>query len=130
MTRPKFIFTKHARFFSVYIENIEQLSVLQIQNIENFVKIRKGVFDFDTYSFVIQKNLEFQDFISLIGHCSIDAICKEKNFQIQSEAKIEFGKYKGMQYTEVPDSYLMWLRSNYKGKDRNIIEAELKIRNI
>ena len=56
MTKPYFIFTKYANSFSVHIQNLEQLSVEQIQNIQTFVEQRKGVFDFETYSFVIQKD--------------------------------------------------------------------------
>ncbi|MCF6340375.1 MAG: DUF3820 family protein [Sulfurimonas sp.] len=130
MTKPQFIFIKQKNSFSVHIENLEKLSVEQIQAIETFVSARKGIFDFESYTFVIQKKLEFNEFISLLKYSSIDAKCKEKIMLRKTDAKIEFGKYKGMSYNEVPDSYLLWLKANYRGKDRDTIDIELQARNL
>ncbi|OIP55777.1 MAG: hypothetical protein AUK54_03365 [Helicobacteraceae bacterium CG2_30_36_10] len=130
MAKAHFIFTQHANSFSVYIKNLEQLSVEQIQQIENFVKNRNGLFDFNTYSFVIKKKIEFHEFVSLLWHVEIDSICEEKVLFAETKARIDFGKYKGMQYNEVPDAYLIWLKSNYRGKDRTIIDNELKNRSL
>jgi len=114
----------------VHVKNLEQLSVDQIQNIEAFVRARKGVFDFSSYTFVIQKRLEFIEFVSLVEKSSINAVCEEKISNMAQKEKVEFGKYKGMYYLELPDSYLLWLRSNYGGKDRDIIDAEIKFREL
>ncbi len=130
MAVPYFIFTKFANSFSVHVKNLEQLSVEQIQNIEAFVRIRKGIFDFASYTFVIQKRLEFSEFISLLENSSIDAVCEEKSLNVQQRERVEFGKYKGMLYCDIPDLYLIWLKSNYIGKDRDTIEAELKFREL
>ena len=130
MIKPKLIFTKYKKSFSVHIENLEKLSVEQIQTIEAFVSARNGVFDFESYTFVIQKKLEFNEFVSLMKHSSIDAIFQEKIILEKTDAKIEFGKYKGMKYNEVPDSYLLWLKANYRGKDRDIIDTELQTRSL
>ena len=48
-----FIFTKYSKSFSVHIKNLEQLTVEQIQEIESFVKVRNGIFDFNTYTVVM-----------------------------------------------------------------------------
>ena len=128
--KPQFIFTKYAKSFSVHIPNLEQLSVEQIQRIENFVTQRKGVFDFERYSFVIQKILEFDEFIALLTHLEIAATVHERNLKVKTKARIGFGQYKGMFYNELPDSYLQWLRGNYRGSDREIIDLELKSRNL
>lgn len=130
MNKAHFIFTQHANSFSVYIKNLEQLSVEQIQQIENFVKNRNGLFDFNTYTFVIKKKIEFHEFVSLLRHVEIDSFCEEKVLITETKARIDFGKYKGMQYNEVPDAYLIWLKSNYRGKDRTIIDNELKNRSL
>jgi len=55
---------------------------------------------------------------------------KETVADVQNSAKINFGKYKGMAYNELPDSYLLWLKSNYIGSDREIICSEIAKRNI
>ena len=128
MNKAHLIFTKHANSFSVHVENLEKLSVEQIQSIEAFVKARNGVFDFETYIFAIQKKLEFDEFVSLIENSNISSTCKEKKLKVQQKAKVEFGKYKGMYYSDIPDSYLLWLKANYRGKDRDAVDAELNFR--
>jgi hypothetical protein len=130
MSKPHFLFTKYANSISVHVKNLEQLSVAQIQSIEAFVMARKGIFDFNSYTFTIQKRLEFNEFISLLQNTSLDATCEEKIINIQQRERVEFGKYKGMLYCDLPDSYLLWLKGNYMGKDRDIVEAELKFRSM
>ncbi len=130
MNKAHLIFTKHTNSFSVQIKNLEQLSVEQIQELEHFVDNRKGLFDFNTYSFVIKKKIEFYEFVSLMNHLGIDNYCEEKILITETKARIDFGKYKGMQYNEVPDSYLIWLKSTYRGKDRSNIDNELKNRSL
>lgn len=123
------IFTQFQNYYSVQIENLENLSVQQIQEFEYFVKIRNGIFDFNKYIFFIQKNIEFYQFKKLIQNLNINAVCDE-NIIVNKQPKISFGQYKGMQYSDLPDSYLVWLESNYKGKDNQIIYKELKKRRL
>ena len=130
MNKAHFIFTKQPNSFSVYIENLESLSVEQIQQIEAFVKARNGIFDFETYIFTIQKKLEFDEFVALIKCSLLEVTWEEKKLKVQQKAKVEFGKYKGMYYSELPDAYLLWLKANYRGKDRDIVDAELNFRTI
>lgn len=129
-TKPHFIFTKLHNSFSVYVKNLEQLSVEQIRRIEAFALQRKGIFDFNTYTFVIQKRLEFEEFVLLLQKSDLDALCEENFLKTQQTQRVEFGKYKGLAYSDLPDSYLLWLKSNYNGKNREIIDAELKFRNL
>ncbi len=130
MNKAHLIFTKYTDSFSVQIKNLEELSVEQIQQLEHFVENRKGLFDFDTYSFIIKKKLEFYEFVSLMKHVGINNYCEEKVLMTETKARIDFGKYKGMQYKELPDSYLIWLKSTYRGKDRSSIDNELKNRSL
>ncbi len=130
MSKPHFVFTNYSNSISVHVKNLEQLTVAQIQDIEAFVRERKGIFDFNLYTFTIQKRLEFNEFLALIANSSIDAECEEKSLNVQQRERVEFGKYKGMLYCDIPDSYLIWLKSNYMGKDRDTIETELKFREL
>lgn len=130
MNIAQLIFTKRKNSFSVYVENLEKLSVEQIKEIEKFVTKRKGVFDFNTFTFVIQKKLEFNEFVSLLHHVGIKAKIQEKIIIEKTTQKIEFGKYKGMLFSEIPDPYLVWLKTNYRGSQRDIIDAELKYRKL
>jgi len=130
MNKAKLTFTKYKSSFNVHVENLEELSVEQIQALEAFVKSRNGVFDFNTYTFAIQKRLEFYEFVTLIKHSSIEATCRELILKTSQQAKVSFGKYKGMSYSDLSDSYLLWLKSNYRGKERDIIDAEISSRSL
>jgi len=124
------IFTQHFNSFSVYIDNLEQLTVKQIQEIQQFVKVRHGIFDFETYTFVIQKRLDFNAFVSLVKNSNLNAVLEE-NIPISSNGpRIGFGNYKGMLYSEIPDSYLIWLQENHLGSEREKIVSEYKSRNL
>ena len=95
-----------------------------------FVKKRKGIFDFERYSFSIQKRLEFNEFVRLIEKSNLTANCVEKVRVRKEKARVGFGQYKGMFYSELPNSYLVWLKSNYRGYDKDLLDLELKKRNL
>jgi hypothetical protein len=130
MSIAKLVFTKYPNSFSVHVENLESLHVEQIQELQAFVDARKGVFDFNTYTFAIQKRLEFEDFTSLLKSSDIVATCSENVLKTTQAIKVTFGKYKGMLYSDIPDAYLLWLKSNYRGKERDIIDAEINSRSL
>jgi len=127
---PLLVFTAFKSSFKVHVNNLELLSVEQIQEIESFVKSRKGIFDFNTYTFVIQKKLEYKEFVKLVKESPLDAFCKDDPVIVQVKARIGFGQYKGMQYSELPDSYLVWLKGSYSGADREIIKSEISSRKL
>ena len=130
MSKAHLIFTNHKNSFSVKVTNLEELSVPQIQELEKFVNNRKGVFDFTTYTFVIQKKIEFNEFVSLIKYSGIDAVFQEIVFAQKEQSRVGFGQYKGMPYKDIPSSYLLWLKSNYRGPDKEHIDTELKRRKL
>jgi len=130
MPKAHLLFTQRYNSYSVKVVNLEELSVTQIQDLQNFVEQRKGIFDFNTYSFSIQKRLEFHDFVSLIESLQLDVRCEENEVVKVSQPRIGFGQYKGMQYNELTNSYMLWLKTNYSGYDREKIEKELKRRKL
>lgn len=130
MPKAYLVFTRFHNSYNVKIPNLEKLSVEQIQELQNFVQQRKGIFDFETYSFSIQKRVEIHEFSALIKSLSIDAKIEERIIVKETQARVGFGQYKGMQYNELPDSYMLWLKANYRGFDRKNLEKELKKRNL
>jgi len=130
MPQISFHFTALAHSFKVHVSNLALLSVEQIQEIESFVQKRNGVFDFNTYSFSLQKKIEFNEFVKLINNSSIEAICINEPLISKVQARISFGQYKGMYYNELPDSYLIWLKGNYSGLQRETIMGELQKRGL
>jgi len=130
MVVAQFVFTKLSNAFKIDILNLEDLSVEQIQEIENFVKQRKGIFNFNTYSFNIHKNIEFNKFVSLMDHLKINCSCGENIPYAEPSSRIGFGQYKGMFFSDLDDNYLLWLKSNYRGSQREFIDDELKKRRL
>ena len=130
IVKPKFYFTAYKNSFKVLVQNLESLSVEQIQAIEKFVNARKGIFDFTTYTFVIQKKLEFEEFVKLVQNSSLSPILINNPPKEKDIKRVSFGQYKGMSYSEIPDSYLVWLKGNYHGVDRSFIDLELKKRKL
>lgn len=130
MVTPRFLFTEYPNSFSVHVENLEDLSVEQIQEIQTFVANRKGVFDFSSYTFVIQKRINFENFCSLLKHLGIDATSKEVMIESEFEERVGFGKYKGLSYRDIPEHYLLWLKRNYHGVQKECIDAEMKRRKL
>jgi len=130
MVYADFYFTQYSNSYKVEIPNLESLHVSQIQEIEHFVKERKGMFDFQTYSFVIQKRLEYENFVKLINSLGIKANITEHFLELKKAKRIGFGKYKGVAYDELPDSYLIWLKNSYQGSERKYIEQELQKRKL
>ena len=130
MIKAHLVFTKYHNSYRVHVKNLEQLSVEQIQELQHFVDSRKGIFDFNTYSFVIQKKVEFFEFEALINYSNIKARCEENIIVKETQPRVGFGQYKGMCYSDLPDSYMLWLKTNYRGYDREKIEKELKKRNL
>lgn len=131
MPKPQFIFTRRKNSFSVHVPNLEELSVADIQIIETFVANRKGIFDFNTYTFVISKKIEFHEFVSLLKYLNIDAECSENKLVPASQSStVSFGQYKGMLYSDLPDAYLIWLHNNYRGRDLKYIQQEIQKRNL
>lgn len=130
MVVAKFYFRALKNSLSVHVKNLEALSVEQIQDIESFVKARKGVFDFQTYTFVLQKRLEFEEFSRLIKIKFPQSLCIEESIEEIPRDRIGFGLHKGMYYEELPDSYLIWLKTNYLGKERETLLKEVDKRGL
>ncbi|MDF1879274.1 DUF3820 family protein [Sulfurimonas sp. SAG-AH-194-C20] len=130
MIKPLFVFTAFSNSFRVKVKNLESLSVAQIQDIQEFVSKRKGVFDFATYSFIIQKKIEFGEFVKTIELTSLNALSMDDPIVSQVKPRVDFGQYKGMLYAELPDSYLLWLKENYSGAQKNILKEELRKRRL
>ncbi len=130
MVHPHFIFIQLFNSYKVTVTNLEELDVKQIQEIEEFVRERKGIFDFHTYSFVIQKRIGFDEFVKLLDFLGIKATVEEKFLEYKKEHRIGFGQYKGLTYKELPDSYLLWLKNNYRGPEKKYINKELQLRKL
>ncbi|WP_373071046.1 putative quorum-sensing-regulated virulence factor [Sulfurimonas sp.] len=130
MPKAQLVFTRYKNSYKVDIPNLEELSVEQIKELQHFVSFRNGMFDFNNYSFTIQKTLEYDDFFKLINELKIEATCEENRKQFKEVARVGFGQYKGMPVSDLPDSYLLWLKNNYHGEQKDIFLAEISRRKL
>ncbi|MCO4191495.1 DUF3820 family protein, partial [Proteus terrae] len=83
-----------------------------------------GYFDFTSYSFVLQKRLEYEEFQKLVEQSGLDVSLENKSLELEIKPRVGFGQYKGVYYDELPDSYLLWLKNNYMGREKAFIEEE------
>ena len=130
MAKAHLVFKSYKNFYTVNIPNLEELNVEQIKELQGFVSFRNGIFDFNTYSFKIYKTMIYDDFLSLVEHLGIDCKCEEAKDNIKEMPRVGFGQYKGMFISDLPDSYLLWLKNNYHGEQKDMFLKEITKRNI
>lgn len=138
MAQPYLIFQQYSQFFTLDITNIQELSVAQIQSLETFTRVRNGLFDFKRAQIKIMKRIEIQHLVQLFTLTDLNPYIREKEEVISLESQkaesppiaIGFGKHRGTLYSELPGEYLQWLKRNYRGSERDLIESEIKRRGL
>ena len=134
MTVPKLRFVAYSEYYTIIVENLALLSVDQIKELEAFAAQRRGRLDFATSAFRIGKRISFEHFNKTLELCGIkaDTIESEPVNQITpaSNTPVGFGQYKGMSYSELPQEYLLWLKHNYRGREREFVDQELQSRSL
>ena len=124
----KLSYTQYARQFICKIENIKELSILSLQQLEDFAAQRSGKLDYEKESLVIPKRIELQYLQELFQLKGIEVFITEKEPKttaVSKTATINFGKFKGQKWTELSDDYLQWVSKNINSDDRQTAIAEL-----
>ncbi len=135
MVRPLLRFVAYRNYFTLSIENLSQLSVAQIQQLEKFASDRRARLDFNTARMRIGKRISYSELnrllaLSGIKADTIESEIKRKKEQATVDPIIGFGKHRGMHYSEIPVEYLLWLKKNYQGHEREALEHELRNRSL
>jgi len=132
MVRPLLRFVAHYDNFTLKVENITALSVSQIQELEQFAAARRGRLDFSTSTIRIWKRLSFGELNRILALSGIQADTIESEIKRKKETSVDavigFGKYRGTHYRDIPTHYLLWLKKNYQGHERQALEDELRSR--
>lgn len=133
MNIPHCLYEQYRDRLLLKVINLTSLSVPQIQALERFASERRGWFDFNTHTIHLEKRLDIEHLEKLFASSGIMVTLEEKERQevppkCDMQAKIGFGKYKGHAYAEIPDDYLKWLKSNYYGPEREVLENEIRRR--
>ncbi|MDF1881241.1 hypothetical protein JHD50_07990 [Sulfurimonas sp. MAG313] len=127
----KLSYTQYSKQFICKIQNINELSVQTLQELENFASTRSGSLDYTKESFCIPKRIALSHVQELFKLKGLDVFITEeeaKRQRISNMATINFGKYKGTKWTDLDDTYLLWLSKNLNSDDRQIAISELESR--
>ena len=139
MAEPYLVYRQFSHFFVLDIDNLSELSVTQIQELEAFARVRNGLFDFKKAQIKITKRIEMHHLVQLFATTSLQPYIKEyegSEHLAKGEDKeavaipIGFGKHRGTLYSDLPAEYLLWLKRNYKGREREFILGELMRRGL
>ena len=138
MAVPLLRFVAYRDYYIVKVENLTELSVAQIRQLEAYAHERRSVLDFERSSMRIWKRIDYDHFNKTLELAGIVADTIESEVVRQTglqnhpipDPAIGFGKYKGMHYKELPEEYLLWLKRNYNGPERALIEQELQNRSL
>lgn len=138
MAIPLLRFVAYRDYYTVTIENLTALTVPQIKMLESYAAERRSVLDFATATMRIWKRIDYAHFNKTLEYAGIVADTIESEIARPDAAPaapaadpvIGFGKHRGMRYRDIPESYLLWLKNNYSGPERGVIEAELSRRGL
>ena len=138
MALPLLRFVAYKDYYTVTVENLTALTVPQIQQLQAYASQRRSRLDFENATMRIWKRIDFGHFNKTLESAAIIADTIESEV-VRSDTVavapvkdpvVGFGKHKGMRYADIPDSYLIWLKGNYSGPERGLIEAELTKRSL
>lgn len=127
----KLTYTQYPRYFRCKIENINELSVQNLQELEAFASARSGQLDYQSESFIIPKRIEIQYLQELFNLKGIEVFITEQEpqkYKISQNATINFGKFKGQKWSDLDEEYLKWLSQNLSSDDRQTALNELSQR--
>lgn len=140
MALPLLRFIAYRDYYTVRVENLTLLTVPQIRQLEAYASERRSVLDFNTATMRIWKRIDYAHFNKTLLTAGIAADTIESEIVRPDsvpapplpveESVIGFGKHRGLRYSDLPESYLLWLKNNYSGSERGLIEAELSRRSL
>ncbi|HIC44744.1 MAG TPA: hypothetical protein EYO73_10855 [Sulfurimonas sp.] len=127
----KLSYTQYSKQFTCKIENIGELSIQTLQELEAFASQRSGSLDYSKESFSIPKRIEIQHLQELFQLKGMDVFITQKEAQKHfavNTSIINFGKFKGTKWSDLEDTYLLWLTKNLNSDDRQTAIRELERR--
>ena len=141
MALPQLRFIAYRDYYIVRVENLTALTVPQIHQLEAYAAERRSRLDFNTSTMRIWKRIDYAHFNKTLEAAGIAADTIESEVvrrdagapaqpEPEPDARVGFGKHRGMRYCDLPESYLLWLKNNYSGPERGLIEAELSRRHL
>jgi uncharacterized protein (DUF3820 family) len=104
---------EHLNGVDFLIKNYMDLGILTIQKLKEFALNRNGYFRHDLKQFGIKRKLNKKDILQIFERLDINVniiASSEKNEDNSiSNEIVDFGKYKGLRWSNIPLNYLEWL---------------------
>ena len=96
------------------------LGILTTLKFKNFALNRNGYFRYDLKQFGVKRKLKKKDILQIFEHLDINANIIESSEQNEdnfiSNKIVNFGKYKGLKWSNIPLNYLEWLWNESENK--------------
>lgn len=112
-----------------FIKNFNDLDENAIQELIEFAEIRGGFFREDMKRFSIRKRASIEYLEEIFKRSGIDVRITEPQHVFRSagnmppkelDETINFGKYKGEKWGDLPPEYLMWIKGAMQGHNAEI----------
>lgn len=111
------------------IKNYKDLGILTIQKLKDFSLNRNGYFRHDLKQFGIKRKFNKKNILQIFELLDINVdivVTSEKNEDnSMSNQIVDFGKYKGLNWSDIPLNYLKWIWNENENK---LAYAEIKRR--
>ena len=99
------------------INNFDELGILTIQKLKEFALKRNGYFRYDLKQFGIKRKRNKKQLLQIFELLELDiTIMKSSNIEIDTSIPnliVDFGKYKGWKWNDVPTDYLEWILTKF-----------------
>ena len=111
---------EHTRGVDFLIKNYTDLGVLTVQKLKDFALKRNGYFRYDLKQFGIKRKLNEKDILQIFEVLEINVIIIETSQKHEensiSNQIVDFGKFKGLKWCDVPLNYLEWIWNKNENK--------------
>jgi uncharacterized protein (DUF3820 family) len=130
MNKAKLTLYEHKSGVNFKIKNINQLDIQTIEKLKNFALKRGGYFRQDIAKFDIKRKLNQKQILQVFEllEIAVEIIDDNENSTKDyptSQEIVNFGKYKGYKWCDIPLTYLKWL---YKENENVFAYTEIKRR--
>jgi len=129
MNKVQLEITEHQDGIDFLIKNFDDLGILTIQKLKEFALKRNGYFRDELKQFGIKRKFNEKQLYQIFELLELN-ITIMKSLQIEIDTSItdlivNFGKYKGWKWSNVPLNYLQWI---YEQNENKFADEEIKRR--
>lgn len=133
MNKVKLVIQEHQSGVDFKIQNIDELDSKIVEELEAFAVKRNGYFRHDLARFDIKRKLNQKQVLQIFEllDITVEIVDDDINdgnsvsFTSASQETVDFGKYKGFRWCDIPLPYLEWI---YKENENNYAYVEIKRR--